>query len=128
MKVELTVLDFLRRAELVYGDRIGLVDEPGQPGGGLGEKTWKEVGRARTRAGGQALDELGIGVRASASAMVSHELWPASWSRRSSASPASAACFVPINFRLSSRAEIDLHRRAQRRLDAPASIPPSTRS
>ena len=31
MKVPLTVDDFLERAELVYGDRIGVVDEPDQP-------------------------------------------------------------------------------------------------
>src|SRR6478752_5971819 len=29
MRVPLTVLDFLERAELVYGDRIGIVDGPG---------------------------------------------------------------------------------------------------
>ena len=31
MRVPLTVNDFLERAELVYGDRIGVVDEPDQP-------------------------------------------------------------------------------------------------
>ena len=28
MRVPLTTRDFLDRAELVYGDRIGIVDEP----------------------------------------------------------------------------------------------------
>ena len=32
MKVPLTSADFLARAEAVYGDRIGVVDEPDQPG------------------------------------------------------------------------------------------------
>ena len=31
MKVPFNVLDFLDRAERVYGDRIGIVDEPDQP-------------------------------------------------------------------------------------------------
>ena len=31
MKVPFNVLDFLDRAEQIYGDRIGLVDEPNQP-------------------------------------------------------------------------------------------------
>ena len=31
MRVPLTTRDFLDRAELVYGDRIGIVDEPSQP-------------------------------------------------------------------------------------------------
>ena len=42
MKVALTVNDFLRRAELVYADRIGVVDEPDQPAA--------VVGRAHLRA------------------------------------------------------------------------------
>ena len=37
MKVPFTISDFLYRAENVYSDRIALVDEPGMPGGGLGE-------------------------------------------------------------------------------------------
>ncbi len=43
MKVALTVVDFLRRAELVYGDRIGLVDEPDQPAESWGALTYKRV-------------------------------------------------------------------------------------
>ena len=31
MEIPLTVADHLARAELVYGDRIGVVDEPDQP-------------------------------------------------------------------------------------------------
>ena len=36
MHVPLTVNDFIERAELVYGDRIGIVDEPEQPAESLG--------------------------------------------------------------------------------------------
>ena len=36
MKVALTVRDHLERAELVYGDRVGIVDEPDQPAPSLG--------------------------------------------------------------------------------------------
>ena len=59
MKVALTVNDFLRRAELVYADRIGVVDEPDQPAPSWGEMTWAQVAeRARAQAAG--LDALGI--------------------------------------------------------------------
>jgi fatty-acyl-CoA synthase len=39
MKVALTVNDFLDRAELVYGDRVGIVDEPDQPAPSWGPLT-----------------------------------------------------------------------------------------
>src|SRR2546423_15682256 len=59
MRVPLTVRDFIERAELVYGNRIGLVDEPDQPAESLGELTWTEVARlARAQAAG--LDALGV--------------------------------------------------------------------
>jgi fatty-acyl-CoA synthase len=59
MQVPLTLGDFLHRAELVYGDRIAIVDEPQPPGGGLGRITYAELGRmARSLAA--ALDELGV--------------------------------------------------------------------
>ncbi len=60
MRVPLTVLDFIERAELVYGDRIAVVDEPEQPAESLGELTWREVARlARAQAAG--FDALGVG-------------------------------------------------------------------
>ena len=37
MKVALTVNDFLRRAEEVYGDRVGVIDEPDQPAPSWGQ-------------------------------------------------------------------------------------------
>src|SRR5689334_9477139 len=59
MQVPLTLGDFLHRAELVYGERIAVVDEPNPPGGGLGQITYAELGRmARSLAA--ALDELGV--------------------------------------------------------------------
>ena len=47
MRVPLTVLDFLERAELVYGDRIGVVDEPDQPAASLGRAHLARGRRAR---------------------------------------------------------------------------------
>ncbi|MCU1586894.1 MAG: AMP-dependent synthetase, partial [Frankiales bacterium] len=61
MKVPFNTADFLDRAELCYGDRIGVVDEAGEfQDGGLGSLTFRELaGRARAMSAG--LDELGIG-------------------------------------------------------------------
>jgi len=96
MKVALTVNDFLDRAELVYGDRVGIVDEPDQPAPSWGSLTYREVAeRARTQAA--ALDRLGIG-RGERVAIVSQNaarlftsFWGVSgWGR----------ILVPINFRL----------------------------
>jgi fatty-acyl-CoA synthase len=96
MKVALTVNDFLQRAELVYADRIGLVDEPDQPAPSWGEMTWAQVGeRARAQAAG--LDALGIGqgervaVVSQNSARLFTSFWGVSGSGR---------ILVPINFRL----------------------------
>ena len=60
MRVPLTTADFLDRAELVYGDRVGVIDEPNPPGGGLGRLTYREMAQ-RGRAMAAGLDELGIG-------------------------------------------------------------------
>jgi fatty-acyl-CoA synthase len=96
MRVPLTVLDFIERAELVYGDRTAVVDEPDQPAQSLGELTWKEAARlARAQAAG--LDALGVeqGERV---AIVSHN------SARLLISFFGVSAFgrvlVPINFRL----------------------------
>src|SRR6056297_3743716 len=96
MKVALTVNDFLRRAELVYPDRVAIVDEPDQPAESWGEITYREMAeRARAMAAG--LDELGIAVGERV-AMVSQNsarlltaLFGVSGSGR---------VLVPINFRL----------------------------
>jgi fatty-acyl-CoA synthase len=96
MKVPLTVNDFIDRAELLYPDRIGIVDEPDQPAESWGSVTNREFAeRARAMAAG--LDELGIGIGERV-AMVSHNsarlitaLFGVSGSGR---------ILVPINFRL----------------------------
>ena len=60
MKLPLTVSDFLDRAELVYGRRIGVVDEPDQPAESWGEVTYARFAElARAQAAG--LDRLGVG-------------------------------------------------------------------
>ena len=96
MFVPLTVNDFLRRAELLYPTRVGIVDEPDQPAPSWGNLTYAEVA-VRARAIAAGLDELGIGV-GERIAIVSHNsarlitaLFGVSGSGR---------ILVPINFRL----------------------------
>jgi fatty-acyl-CoA synthase len=60
MKVPLTIRDHLERAALVYGQRVGVIDEPDQPAASLGELTYADV-YARARAQAARLDELGVG-------------------------------------------------------------------
>src|SRR5215211_1618628 len=97
MRVPLTSRDFLERAELVYGDRIGVVDEPAQPAPSLGELSYREVAR-RGRAVQAGLDELGIG-EGERVAIVSHN--SARLLELLLAVPSSGRVLVPINFRLS---------------------------
>ena len=97
MRVPLTTRDFLERAELVYGDRIGIVDEPAQPAPSLGEVSYREVAR-RGRALQAGLDELGIG-EGERVAIVSHN--SARLLELLLAVPSSGRVAVPINFRLS---------------------------
>jgi fatty-acyl-CoA synthase len=60
MIVPLTLGDFLERAEIVYGQREAVVDEPDPPGGGLGRITYGQFAEmARSLA--SALDDLGVG-------------------------------------------------------------------
>ena len=98
MKVPLVVGDFIQRAETVYGDRIGLIDEPDQPAASWGSLSWSEVAR-RARAQAAALDGLGVapGERV---AVVSHN------SSRLMTSFFGVSGYgrvlVPINFRLHS--------------------------
>ncbi|MBS4104421.1 AMP-binding protein, partial [Tsukamurella paurometabola] len=61
MFVNLGVRDFLDRAETVYPDRIGMVDEPDQPAPSWGEKTYAEMA-ALARGQAARLDELGVPV------------------------------------------------------------------
>ncbi|GAW51622.1 MULTISPECIES: AMP-binding protein [unclassified Nocardioides] len=61
MIVPFSVSDFIDRAVQVYGDRIGVVDEPDQPAPSLGEMTYAEIG-ARARRQAAKLDALGLEV------------------------------------------------------------------
>src|SRR2546423_5559626 len=59
MIVPLTLGDFLERAELVYGAREAVVDEPNPPGGGLGRFTYGQFA-AMARSLAAALDDMGV--------------------------------------------------------------------
>jgi fatty-acyl-CoA synthase len=59
MRVPLTIGDFLQRADLVFGDRVAVVDEPGTPGS-LGSLTYGEVHR-RARTMAATLEQMGVG-------------------------------------------------------------------
>src|SRR3712207_2247970 len=96
MRVPLTTRDFLDRAELVYGDRVGVVDEPTQPAPSLGAVSYREVAR-RGRALQAGLDALGVG-EAERVAIVSHN--SARLLELLLAVPSSGRVAVPINFRL----------------------------
>src|SRR5689334_10108884 len=97
MRVPLTTRDFLDRAELVYGDRVGIVDEPDQPAPSLGDVTYREVAR-RGRALQAALDALGVG-EGERVAVVSHN--SARMLEMLLSVPSSGRVLVPVNFRLS---------------------------
>jgi fatty-acyl-CoA synthase len=60
MKVQMTVGDYLVRAERVYGERIAVIDEPTGPGS-LGAFTYQSMGlRARNMA--RRLEDMGMNV------------------------------------------------------------------
>ena len=60
MIIPLTLSDFLERAELVYGEREAIVDEPEPPGGGLGRFTYRRFAQM-CRSMDAALDYMGVG-------------------------------------------------------------------
>ncbi|WP_435771725.1 AMP-binding protein [Nocardioides sp. SYSU DS0651] len=96
MFVPFSVNDFLDRAVQVYGDRVGVVDEPTQPAASQGELAYRQVGELARRQAAR-LDELGIGVGERV-AVVSHNssrlltsfFGVSGWGR----------VLVPVNFRL----------------------------
>jgi acyl-CoA synthetase (AMP-forming)/AMP-acid ligase II len=96
MFVPFSISDFIDRAVTVYGDRVGVVDEPDQPAPSLGELTYADVAALAARQAAR-LDELGIapGDRV---AVVSHN------SARLLVSFFGVAGYgrvlVPVNFRL----------------------------
>ena len=53
MRTPLTIGGHLDRAALVYGDRVGIVDEPDAPGGGLGEITYRRMQELAQGSGGR---------------------------------------------------------------------------
>ncbi|MEX1007288.1 MAG: AMP-binding protein [Acidimicrobiia bacterium] len=96
MKVPLTVSDFLERAELVYGRRVGVVDEPDQPAESWGELTYAQMAeRARAQAAG--LDHLGVaqGERVAMVTQNAARLLTSFWGVSGY-----GRVLVPINFRL----------------------------
>jgi acyl-CoA synthetase (AMP-forming)/AMP-acid ligase II len=84
------------RAELVYPNRVGVIDDPDTPDS-LGELTYAEVAR-RSRAVAAGLDELGVGVGERV-AVVSHNA--ARLLELLYGVPSYGRILVPINFRLS---------------------------
>ncbi len=96
MFVPLSVTDFIDRAVQVYGDRVGVVDEPDQPAPSLGEVTYAEMGRLARRQAAR-LDELGIGVGERV-AVVSHN--SARLLTAFFGVAGSGRVLVPVNFRL----------------------------
>lgn len=96
MKVPLTIVDHLRRAEQVYGDRVALVDEPDQPAVSWGTLTYHEVA-TRARAQAAALDELGVpqGARVAMVSQNSARLYTSFFGVSGF-----GRILVPVNFRL----------------------------
>ncbi|NYJ00980.1 acyl-CoA synthetase (AMP-forming)/AMP-acid ligase II [Nocardioides thalensis] len=96
MFVPFSVNDFLDRAVQVYGDRVGVVDEPDQPAPSQGSLTYREIGELARRQAAR-LDELGLEV-GDRVAVVSHNssrlltsfFGVCGWGR----------VLVPVNFRL----------------------------
>ena len=97
MIVPFSVNDFLDRARAVYGERIGMYDEPNQPAPSLGDLTYSRVGEL-ARAMAARHDRLGLAV-GDRVAFVSHN------SARLFTSYFGVCGFgrvlVPVNFRLS---------------------------
>jgi fatty-acyl-CoA synthase len=97
MRTPLTIGGHLDRAALVYGDRVGLIDEPDPPGGGLGAITYGRM-RDLARAQAAALDERGIGrgdrvaiLSQNSGRLLTSFFGVSGWGR----------VLVPVNFRLS---------------------------
>lgn len=96
MFVALSTSDFLARAALVYGERVGIVDEPNQVAPSLGELSYARLAELATSCAA-ALDRLGIG-HGERVAVVSHN--SARLLLLLYAVPSSGRVLVPINFRL----------------------------
>ena len=92
----MTIRDHLQRADLVYHDRVGIIDEPDQPAPPLPDLTYGEFA-ARAKAMAKGFENLGVPVGGrvglvshNASRMLTFLFGTAGWGRIG----------VPINFRL----------------------------
>ena len=96
MKVPLTIVDHLRRAEQVYGNRIAVTDEPDQPAKSWGSLTYNDVA-ARAKAQAAGLDALGVaqGARVAVVSQNSARLYTSFFGVS-----AFGRILVPVNFRL----------------------------
>ncbi len=96
MKVPLTVIDHLRRAEQVYGQRIAFIDEDDQPAKSWGTQTYQQMA-VHARAQSAGLDALGIaqGARVAVVSQNSARLLTSFFGVSGS-----GRILVPINFRL----------------------------
>lgn len=97
MIVPLTTNDFLERAALIYGDRIGIIDEPTQPAPSMGALDYRTVARLAGNCAAN-LDALGIGFgeRIAIVSQNSARLLIALYGVT-----AAGRVLVPVNFRLS---------------------------
>jgi acyl-CoA synthetase (AMP-forming)/AMP-acid ligase II len=102
METPLTIADHMRRASLVYGDRVGIIDEPDQPAPSLGDITYRRFEELATGLAA-GLDDLGLPLGArvaivsqNAARLLVHLFGTSAFGRVA----------VPINFRLS-RDEVD---------------------
>jgi acyl-CoA synthetase (AMP-forming)/AMP-acid ligase II len=99
VKVPLTILDHLERAEQVYGSRVLVVDEPDQPASPWPELTGARLGElARAQACGLEALGVGLGERVAVVSQNSARLLTAFWGVS-----AYGRVLVPVNFRLSAR-------------------------
>ena len=96
MFVPLTIKDHIDRARLVYGTRIGIIDEPNQPASPLPQLTYGEFA-SRAKAMAKGFEQMGVPiggrvalVSQNASRMLTFLFGTAAWGRVG----------VPINFRL----------------------------
>ncbi len=96
MFVPLTIKDHIDRARLVYGTRIGIIDEPNQPAPPLPELTYGEFA-SQAKAMAKGFEQMGVPiggrvalVSQNASRMLTFLFGTAAWGRVG----------VPINFRL----------------------------
>jgi fatty-acyl-CoA synthase len=97
MIVPFSVNDFLDRALAVYGDRLGIADEPDQPAPSLGDLSYRRIAEL-ARAMAAKHDQLGLAV-GDRVAVVSHNsarLFTAFWGVSGF-----GRVLVPVNFRLS---------------------------